>query len=319
MSGFSGNVNELSEAISYERGALEFIRSTLFDQAETSSHRAIIDVSKAKTSENFYPITVEATAHISVSAGAVQSALSQLRPLAFTSAFKMQDAIVEWILRANGSTPWGFRNKIADYERMAGQNTLSEPMTLADWPMGARAFWALYKIMTPFRNKIIHAGSFSVEGDTLKIIGDRSTLSLTHKDQGAYIRAICLLADALTNNSLIESRIAMIVENDLHELTHIHNIPGLCMRALRLASVEVVARAIDSSDGPVSVIVDFDAVRKTAERSFPTTGILAFDLTLRAENARRRLKWVFPPFTVPSGEKRISEGDAAFDRYLVHG
>jgi hypothetical protein len=32
MSGFSGNVNELSEAISYERGALEFIRSTLFDQ-----------------------------------------------------------------------------------------------------------------------------------------------------------------------------------------------------------------------------------------------------------------------------------------------
>jgi hypothetical protein len=317
MPAFSGNFTELSEAISYERGALEFIRSTLFDQAETSSQRAVIDVSKAKTPDGFYPIIVEATGHASVSAGAVRSALSQLRPLAFTSAFKMHDLIAEWILRANGSMSWRFRDKVSDYEGMARQNTLSEPIALANWPMGSRAFWALYKMLTPFRNKIVHAGGFSVVGDTLKIIGDRGTLTLTHKDQGAYIRAVCLVADAILNDLPIEARRALIIENDLHELTHIHNIVGLSLRALRLASVEVVAPATASPDGGASAIVNFDDVRRTAERSFPTDGILAFDLTLRAERAGRRLRWVFPPLTVPSGEKRISEGDPEFDPYLV--
>jgi hypothetical protein len=34
------------------------------DQAETNSQRAVIDVSKAKTSDGFYPITIEVTAHV---------------------------------------------------------------------------------------------------------------------------------------------------------------------------------------------------------------------------------------------------------------
>jgi hypothetical protein len=120
------------------------------------------------------------------------------------------------------------------------------------------------------------------------------------------------------NNFPIDSRSALIIENDLHELTHMHSIVGLTLRRLRLASIEVVAPATNSPNGSASVVVNFDDVRKTAERSFPTDGVLAFDLTLRAENAGRGLRWVFPPLTVPSGEKRISEGDPEFDPYLVN-
>lgn len=317
MSTFTGDVADLSEAISYERDALEFIRATLFDQIETNSQALTIDLSKGKNDSGFYPVTAHLTAHISISAGAVRSALAKLRPLAFSSAFKMHDLVVEWILRANGSSTWRFKEKVADYERMFRDGSLSEPPALAGWPMGSRAFWSLYKILTPFRNKIVHAGSFSVAGDTLNITAERGTLSLSHKDQGAYIRAVCLIADYMLSNSQIDPRRAVIVENDLYTLTRVHNVAGLLLRSMRFASVEAVAAIADGVDGRPGVTINFDDIRQAAERSFPTDGILAFELTIRAERGGRKLRWVFPPLMVLAGEKRLTEGDSEFAPYFV--
>ena len=209
----------------------------------------------------------------------------------------MHDLVAEWILRANGVSSWRFNDKIAAYEQMFQDNSLSEPPGFAGWPMGSMAFWSLYRILTPFRNKIAHAGSFSVAGDALNITAERGTLSLSHKDQGAYIRAICLIVDHMLSSLPFDSRSGVIVENDLHTLTRVHNVAGLNLRSMRFASVEAVAAVTDGVDGRAGVTINFDDIRQAAERSFPTNGILAFELTIRAERDGRTFRWVFPPMT----------------------
>ncbi|WP_396604734.1 hypothetical protein ACFLEY_19235 [Bradyrhizobium sp. YCK136] len=124
MSSFSGLPNDLNELIAYERDALKFVRLELFDQRSSSGHGLELDLSKPKTAEGHFPVTAKVAAHISVSGDAVKSALSRLRPLAFSAAFKMHDMIVEWVLRANGSTSWRFGDKISDLTRSIHESTV---------------------------------------------------------------------------------------------------------------------------------------------------------------------------------------------------
>ena len=204
MPAFTGNVTDLLGLVSYERDALEFVRSSLFGQTEPTPSTLAFNLSDSKNAEGFYPAHRSMKAEgITVGDQAVRSALSRLRPLAFSSAFKMHDLIVEWILGANGSTSWRFKDKITDYERMLKGGTLSEPPALASWSLGSQAFWALYKSLTPFRNQIVHGGGFSLAGSTLNIFHQGKKLSLSDGEQGAYIRATCLIADRVMQNALI--------------------------------------------------------------------------------------------------------------------
>ena len=125
MATFGGSGSDLTALIAYERDALEFVRTTLFDQREATSQSLRLNLSDTKNAEGFYPANVGIVASgISIGAEGVRSALSRLRPLAFSAAFKMQDMIVEWILHANGSRAWRFREKIAEYEAMESAATL---------------------------------------------------------------------------------------------------------------------------------------------------------------------------------------------------
>ncbi|QLH73214.1 hypothetical protein [Rhodopseudomonas palustris] len=313
---FAGDASLLSEMISYERGALEFIRTKLFDQTEESHAKLVIDLSKEKTVDGLRPVTVAAFGYASISAEAVRSALSQFRPLAFASTFKMHDLIVEWILRANGSKAWAFKEKVIDYEKIAGRGALSEPFALSAWTTGSKAFWALYKVLMPFRNKVIHSGAFSVDDDALSIVSKERALTLSHAEQGAYVRAICLLADAILDNCCLSRQNLLIVENDLHDLRDIHQVPGVSFRSLRFASVEVIAPASYDPCRGLSACLDFDEIRERAEFVFPTDGVVIFDLTLRAHAEGRDVRWSFPFFSVPSGHKQIWEADPEYAPYL---
>jgi hypothetical protein len=313
---FSGDVAVLSEMISYERGALEFIRTKLFDQIEKSHAKLVIDLFKEKTADGLRPLTVEAFGYASVSAEAVRSALSQFRPLAFASTFKMHDLIVEWILRANGSKAWAFNEKVADYEKIAGRGALTEPFALSGWTAGSKAFWALYKVLMPFRNKVIHSGAFSIDDDALSIESKERALTLSHAEQGAYVRAICLLADAILDNCCLSPQNLLIVENDLHDLRDIHQVPGVSFRNLRFASVEVITPASYDLCRGLSACLDFDEIRESAAFVFQTDGIVVFDLTLRANAEGRDVRWSFPFLSVPSGYKQIWETDPEYAPYL---
>jgi hypothetical protein len=186
MAAFGGNGNDLAALIAYERDALEFVRTTLFDQTEATSQSLRLTLSETKNEEGFYPWHIGLTASgISIGADAVRSALSRLRPLAFAAAFKVQDMIVEWVLHANGSKAWKFWEKIAEYDAMEKAGTLCEPVAVAKRKVTSKAFWELYKALTPFRNEIIHKNSFSLVGSTLTVSAKGNTLSLSDREQGS--------------------------------------------------------------------------------------------------------------------------------------
>jgi hypothetical protein len=233
----------------------------------------------------------------------------------------MHDLIVEWVLRANGARSWRFERKIADYKRMKADGSLLEPHVLASWRLGSQAFWELYKCLTPFRNQLVHGGGFSVSERTLDIVHrDGGRLSLSNEEQGSYIRAICLIADAIMRDAAIETVNLHRVESDFYMLRQVHGIVGLNPRALRIAAVRVTAQGDAAADGRISVDINFDDIQVEAERSFPSEGnILAYDLTVSAEGGGRQVKWIFPPLVAPTGERRLAEGDPAFEPYLIVG
>jgi len=281
---FSGAGADLAALLAYERSALEFVRATLFNQNEKASTSLTLKLSEAKDEQGFYPRHFGLSAEpIVAGADAVQAALSRLRPLAFSAAFKMQDMIVEWILHANGSTAWQFEKKIKSYDAMRSAGTLCQPLAFASQSIVSDAFWELYRKLTPFRSKIIHKNSFSLTGDTLTVTSDGKTLTLLDADQGSYIRAICLIADALVSSTQFDGAKAYIVENDLGRLSAVHKVSGLSSREIRTAFVDVVAPGQKGADGRIQGSVDFDEIKRNAEAAFPTCGILVFDLALVIE------------------------------------
>jgi hypothetical protein len=158
-------------------------------------------------------------------------------------------------------------------------------------------------------------------GSTLSIISRKKlkTLSLSNGEQGAYIRAICLIADQVVQNALLTGVNARIIENDLYTLRAVHNVAGLTSREVRIVSVTVTAPG-KTVDGRVGVEIDFDDIKRQVESEFPSGGdILAYDLTVSIEVDNRQLKWLFPSLAVPIGEKRMFEGDPEFEPYLTVG
>jgi hypothetical protein len=318
MAAFGGSGNDLAALIAYEREALEFVRTTLFDQTEAASSPSLtLNLSETKK-DGYYPRHIGLTAAgFFAGAEAVRSALSRLRPLAFSTAFKMQDMIVEWILHANGSRAWGFSEKIAKYDAMERAGTFCEPVAFAKRKVTSKAFWELYKALTPFRNEIIHKNSFSLKGSTLTVSAKGKTLNLSDKQQGSYIRAICLIADALVSGAEIEVVKGYIIENDLHGVGAVHSISGLSAQEVRTESVTVVSPGHKNADGRIEANVDFDDIRRNAEAAWPTgpACILLFDLTLIVEADNRQVKWVFPPTTLPVGTVRVAENDPDLEPY----
>jgi hypothetical protein len=322
MAGFGGTLSELDELIAYERDALEFLRAALFDQHPPSDGGGLeIDLSKPKTSEGHFPVNATLTMRGFSSADeAVKAALSRLRPLAFAAAFKMHDMIAEWVLRANGSHSWRFVEKVSDYRRLQGAGSLAQPPVLANWPAGAEAFWVLYETLAPFRNQLTHGGSFNLSGDVLEI-RDRngSPLVMSDKSQGAYLRYICWVADYAVSGRPFGQRATLIAENDLYELRSVHALTSLTPRSMRFTSVKATALATLGADGRARVLVNFDDIRKSAERVLPvpTGGVLVYELTLAVQADNRTLVWLFPDLSAPTGDVTVVEGDPRFESFRV--
>ncbi|WP_338687741.1 hypothetical protein V5279_22530 [Bradyrhizobium sp. 26S5] len=315
MTVFAGSGSELASLIQYERDALEFVRSVLFNQSEAAA-RLEIDLSAARNEDGSLRGDVRLLM-VGVASGdeAVRSALSRLRPLAFSAAFKLQDMIVEWVLRANGSTAWRFQAKIQEYERMKRTARLCEPPGFVNRGALSDTFWALYSALARFRNKIIHKGSFSVLGTTLTIADGPDILQLTDAEQGAYIRALCLLADGLMSSAIPDASV-FIIENDLHQLSSIHNVTGLNQRPVRLASITATGTGRAVEDGRLEATIDFDEIRRCAEKSFPIVGgIVLFDLRLIIRVGIRQATWAFPVGAAPTGVVQIVEGNSRFEPY----
>jgi hypothetical protein len=320
MTSFSGVEADLEQAASYELDALEFVRATLFSQTEVPANELRINLADRKNDEARYPATIGHVSTVSMSDQAVRAALSRLRPLAFVTAFKLQDMIAEWILRANGSTAWAFKAKLKDYDTKNKSGTLHEPDVFVHWPLLSTAFWELYKALTPFRSAVVHASGFSIHSDNaLEIWHNTQSLRLSDSQQASYIRAMCLLTKQLLNKSPFSGLREAMVASDFSTLAPIHHQAGFTHRPIRFESMHVNLPSSASKSGPFESMVDFGELTRQAAATFPTAsnGVLFLQLIIKGEDSSRLLAWSFPPESIPTGKVVIREGDPAYDKYLV--
>ena len=320
MAVFSGSLSDLEEAVSFELNALDFVRTALFAQSEAPGNTMRIDLGTTKNGNGQYPRQISHVSIITMGQGDVQSALSRLRPLIFSAAFKIQDMIAEWILHANGSKAWQFKAKQQAYDALQKAGTLSEPDVFQTWPDLSRAFWALYKTLTPLRSTIVHASGFTVQpGGTLEIYHYTACVRLTHDQQASYCRAICLLAKQLLLNVPFAGIAGVLVENDFSTMLPIHKQGGFTFRPLRIEALHVAVPPEQvKSTRPFEMSIDFLELREQTGRAFPTPGgVLACQMIIQVDEGSRILTWDFPAKLVPTTAQVLKEGDPLFDRYLT--
>src|SRR5690606_16505962 len=164
MTHFSGNPTDLLDAIQYEVSVIDYLRFTLYGQREmVGDGMSLVVGDVLPDGEPRRHVYLRAS--MSISDGAVRSALDRLRPLAFSAAFKLQDMIAEWILRANGVTDWPFSKKLAGYDKLKATGTLVQPNPFATNSSVSMAFWELYRFLVPFRGTVVHSGGVVLEPD----------------------------------------------------------------------------------------------------------------------------------------------------------
>lgn len=315
---FTGIPSELRDVIGYEQSALDYLRATLEGQDEAPAGRTAVTLGN-RTQQGELCRAISSVARCDMSGTAVRAALARLRPLAFSAAFKLQDMIVEWILRANGHSAWPFKKKLEAYDQLVATNALVSPLQLATQTAVATAFWELYRFMVPFRGAVVHTGGVDLQSDgTVTIAKGATVLNLTARQQASYTRAMCLLGKMLSEQVETNTFFLGLVESDLEELTAYHKQPGLRRTAPRLAVLEVDVPPSMVQANPVAFEVDFDELRQVMESTY-TVGNAAqvhFSATISATIGNRRFRWELPFENVPPGLVTMREGDPQFDAFL---
>ncbi len=320
IASFSADPSDLSDAIAYELDAIEYLRSTLYGQREAPiGGMELVLGDLTPDGEQRRIAQVQATS--SISEGAVRAALDRLRPLGFSAAFKLQDMVVEWILRANGVTYWPFSKKLAAYDKLCQAGSLAEPHMFSAKPHLARAFWELYRFLVPFRGTVVHSGGLMLESDgTIKMIArDSSTLRLSPDELGSYMRAMCVTSKILSSQVSTNPFLEALIHADLFNLENYHSQAGLSIRRTRLEALTVhVPPSHIVTQYPLEVAIDFDHLRRSMEKTYPVgvDGRLYFSVSIVVRAEKREAVWQLPIESVPNGLVTLREGNDQFDRFL---
>ncbi len=316
---FTGNPSDLEDSVAYERDALEFLRATLWRQSEAADGGMTITLGDVNTSGEFRGDLVLQLEE-SFSAGAVRNALERFRPLAFSTAFKLQDLTVEWILRANGEAPWRFSDKRDAYNDLRNRGSLMEPPLFSAWPDLSHAFWELYRVFAPYRGAVVHNGGLVMSNNgTMTVTTNRQRLSLTSEDQAAYTSAMCSIAAHLIAGQPLAGYLRTVVENDFARLAGHHRLRRFVLRPARLQWLRVrVPVSLLRNAFPFSVEIDFSMLRRAMERAYSSgsSGHLFFSASIHVEDQAREAVWDLPVEAVPKTPTVLQEGDPVFDRYL---
>lgn len=321
MGTFSAIPNDLEDAVAYELDAIEYLRATLFKQSETPDGGGASSITLGDiTSEGVQRVNMFAHATFSISEGAVRAALDRLRPLAFSAAFKMQDMIAEWILRANGVTDWPFTRKLDGYDKLLAGGRLIEPSLFAHRPLLARAFWELYRFFVPFRGTVVHSGGLVLREDgAIVITRGTDKLCLTTVEQGSYMRAMCIITKKLLGRVNLDPFLNALIEGDFLQLEKYHGQKGFKVRNTRRATLSVnVPPSHVINQPPLLVEIDFDHLRQTMERTYALgpDGRLYFSVAIVVHTDAGEAVWDLPVESVPSGLVTLREGDSRYDRFL---
>jgi hypothetical protein len=320
MSSFTGNPQDLAEKITYELEALEFLRRELFDHSEKPNGSMNITLGDLAENGNLRS-TVNVVISENISASAVGTALSRLKPLAFSACFKLHDMMVEWILRANECTDWQFKKKISAYNKLKNSNTLIEPDLFVQRGEISEVFWGLYQSLVNFRNPIAHSGGTRINADgAIEIERHESVLTLTHGELGSYIRGMSIIANHYIGSISIDPHLAHLLNFDLSALKKHHNValPNTRTPILTKLNLEIPADKLESIT-PIKATIDFGMLRQRMVQTYSSDdpSRLFYSTHVRASTAVDRAAWLFPIQTTPFGVVTLTVGDEEFDKYLV--
>lgn len=322
MPNFGGLPSDLESATVYELSALDYVRGALFRQSEDLGPGFEISLAQRVSRGVFSRIGANMSARIGGSGEAASAALDRLRPLFFTAAFKVHDLVVEWILRDSiPAVPWRFKEKLSKYDQLSARSALKQPTPLAQDAELSTAFWETYRALEPLRSALTHRGGFGVseQGD-LVFPAAVGGAPLTTREQGAYLRGVCLLCRVLSGSLQWDTRTqditraAWAVLQSRHAKTAIQA-DRVVLESLR---VELCPANVIGSD-PLVVDVDCAELEEFMKRQCVVGGdaTLHFSLAIEAVTSRGRACWSFPSELRPRTVIRLCEGDSATDRWLT--
>jgi hypothetical protein len=317
---FTANPSDLSDAIAYELQAIDYVRGTLSGQSEAADGGTSVVLGDLRP-DGMLRRDLRMICRAGFSGGeAVRSSLGRFRPLAFSAAFKIQDMVAEWILRANGENEWAFRKKLSAYDRLRIQGLLSEPPLFSGNMLLAHAFWELYRFLVPFRGTVVHSGGVKLDVDgTVSVTKGPQTIHFSPTEQSSYMRAVCLIAKILSDQLSRNDYLERMIEGDLSELEKYHSQAGLALRHDRYEAITAhVPPSLVLEKSPLCVRVDFSQLRRTMEETHPadTGGKLFFAVRVEAVVETSRYVWQLPVEAVPDGLANLSEGDGRYDKFL---
>lgn len=315
---------DLIDATYYELNAINYLRSCLYGQNEKAGS-GISFVVGDLTDDGNQKKTTYFSARIDVSGDAVRHALNTLRPLAFVAAFKVQDLIVEWILKANGIKVWQFQKKITEYSKLNRDSSFIQPPLFLKKPNIANAFWSLYKNLVPLRSAIIHSGGLVLEADgTISITKHDTLAQFSTADQGAYMRAMCILTKLLTGLADSSDFLEDVVHASLYSLKSYHDEKELPIRRARLESLTIyVPPNFVKSYFPLIVEIDFRHAKEVMEESFEIKKGVHLYYSVKVvvkdrcnDDSKYFAIWEIPLEAVPVDLIILKQGDHRFDSFL---
>lgn len=185
-------------------------------------------------------------------------------PLIFTTAFKLLDMLVEWILLSNGQKP--------DYKFMRKMSQLKRPLALPSQmqtrPWFFESIVSLYTELAPLRGTVIHQRHFKSEDGNLFVSASKG---------GTTGEAVPISADELRTLSQVVVTAVRFLEGTwemdefggkllascLDTLARLHKLPMTGQRTPILLKVRLFRKVGDD------LLIDVDKIRRDADQNSP--------------------------------------------------
>ena len=298
----------LENKLGYELWFLDFLctKEEVFDLGQPSSTIRLSNKSSAAAVE----IQLFGSLH--------RESVDAFRPLAFSVAFKVLDAIHEWILEENQlggvipNVPWRFAQKVAVFKAqpIQGPDLFRNHSFLGDYA------FALYETLLPFRNEVIHNHRFQVSGDTLRITAatgtGTQTLDITQVALGSLALVSLTIARMLLSAVAADEPRLRLIKYHLDQIVQLHGKAAFGQQRPLLTNVVLTVDLDESGLFKVAL----DRVREAVSRTHHDAD-LWFNLTVVGSvGEKTTATWRFPAVQVPNTpmlELRVGE----YEEYRV--
>ena len=322
---------DLNERVNYEYAALEFVRHNLFAQSEGLDFTLEFKLKDYKSNPEKVRSTIILEPVVArFSQEAVNEALTKVAPLIFTSSFKVNDMIAEWILEElpniqkiiKHGRHISFNQKVEHFTN--GKLPSPLPLLFQEIPHLEKCFGNLYKEMEDFRHSITHRSDFVANKDgSLMFTPPKAPPNKLSRDElAAYVSFTCLLVKLLLNkvHRGEKAHLRNILNRDLHVLQKYHKEQLPQEQKSRLIAVRVIAHAKEQGPlpSPLNISIPIDFI-ETLLKNQSIKGLNnVYILFVVAEDKDTKLEWKIPQQSI-KGDKLIilDKSDADWSKFLL--